>query len=112
MIKQDLGKLCCFTYVKNRNWGRLCCLYPTESLDFGKDKLFSYGTIRFGDFQTIDGFKVPFTQTIVLNNPKKNTEKYIHQLKLASFSFDGFDKAELYPNKSIKAIGDSKLKIN
>jgi hypothetical protein len=71
-----------------------------------------YGTIRFSDFQTIDGFKVPFTQTIVLNNPKKNIKKYIHQLKLTSFSFDGFDKADLYPNKSIRAIGDNKLKTN
>lgn len=68
-----------------------------------------YGSIHFYDYKDIDGFMVPFTQTIVLNGPKKNDEKFLHQLKLESFSFNGFNKADLYPNKSIKAIGDSKL---
>lgn len=67
-----------------------------------------YGTMGFSDFRTIDGFQVPFTQSVFMNGPSENNDDFIHQLKLESFSFDGFELAELYPNKSIQAGGDSK----
>ena len=67
-----------------------------------------YGTIGFSDFKSIDGFMVPFTQSIFAMGPKKENDKYLHQLVLESFSFDKFDKIELYPNDKIEAIGDSK----
>jgi hypothetical protein len=67
-----------------------------------------YGTMGFSDFRSIHGFQVPFTQTVFMNGPKEDNEDYVHQLKLESFSFDGFEKAELYPDKSIQAVGDRK----
>ena len=68
-----------------------------------------YGSIGFSDFNSIDGFMVPFTQSIFIMAPKKKNKKYLHQLVIESFSFDEFDKSELYPNDKIEAIGDSKL---
>ena len=68
-----------------------------------------YGSIGFSDFKSIDGFMVPFTQSIFLMGPKKNNNKYLHQLVLESFSFDEFDKTDLYPDDKIETIGDSKL---
>ncbi|MFT5822230.1 MAG: hypothetical protein ACI8ZM_003486 [Crocinitomix sp.] len=67
-----------------------------------------YGSIGFSDYRNIDGYLVPFTQTLFSSKPKKNNDKYLHQLKLKSFVFDDFKKSELYPNKSIKSVGDSK----
>ena len=51
---------------------------------------------------------VPFTQSVFFMGPKKKNSKYLHQLKLSSFSFDDFDKTELYPDSKIAEIGDSK----
>ena len=68
-----------------------------------------YGTIGYSDYRNIDGFMVPFTQSIFMMGPDKNNENYLHQLVLESFEFDGFDKSELYPNSKIEDIGDNKL---
>lgn len=67
-----------------------------------------YGSMGFSDFHDIDGFKVPFTQSAFMNGPSKDNGDNLHQLKLESFSFDGFELSELYPEASIKRIGDKK----
>jgi len=67
-----------------------------------------YGSIGYSDYKNIDGFMVPFTQSLFTFKPEKNNNKYLHQLKLSTFTFDSFNKEELYPNKNIEAIGDSK----
>ncbi|MFT4601343.1 MAG: hypothetical protein ACI857_001523, partial [Arenicella sp.] len=68
-----------------------------------------YGSIAFTDYKKIDGYMVPHTQSVFLMKPEEKLKKYIHRLTIDSFSFDGFDKGELYPDKTIKTIGDSKL---
>lgn len=68
-----------------------------------------YGTIGFSNFKDVDGYKVPFTQSIFLFGPKKQNSKYLHQLNIESFSFDEFEKEELYPRKDLQAVGDKKL---
>lgn len=67
-----------------------------------------YGSIQFADLKEIDGAMIPMTQYVYFMNPKKKTKKYLHQLKIQEFKFDAFDKSELYPNKEINEIGDSK----
>jgi hypothetical protein len=71
-----------------------------------------YGSIGFSDYRNIDGYLVPFVQTLFTIKPKKNNNKYLHQLKLTSFDFDDFNRSELYPNKSIESIGDNKRSKN
>lgn len=67
-----------------------------------------YGSIHFTEFTDIAGYKVPFTQSIFINKPQEDDNKYVHQLKLSSFTFDSFDKKELYPNSNLSSVGDSK----
>ena len=67
-----------------------------------------YGSIQFADLKEIDGAMIAMTQYVYFMNPKKKTKKYLHQLKIQEFKFNSFDKSELYPNKEIKKIGDSK----
>jgi hypothetical protein len=67
-----------------------------------------YATMRFNDYRNIDGFQVPFEQTVFMFGPQEDKDNYIHKLTLSSFEFDGFDKAELYPDPSIALLGDSK----
>lgn len=67
-----------------------------------------HGSTHFSDYRNIDGYMVPFTHTVFMNDPKTKESKYLHQLKLKSFTFDSFDKSELYPNESIESVGDSK----
>ena len=68
-----------------------------------------YGSMQFSDYRNIDGFKFPFLQTVYLNKPKKKEKKYMHQLKVESFEFDSFEESDLYPNKSLKKLGDKKV---
>ena len=68
-----------------------------------------YGSIQFADLKEIDGAMIPMTQYVYFMNPKKNTKKYLHKLSVQEFKFDSFDKEELYPNKKMNSIGDSKL---
>jgi hypothetical protein len=68
-----------------------------------------YGTMQFSNYNDIDGFKFPFLQTVYLNKPKKNENKYLHQLKISSFEFDSFEESDLYPDKSLKKLGDEKI---
>lgn len=67
-----------------------------------------HGSIEFSDYRSINGYQVPFTQTVFMNNPDENRDNYLHQLKLTSFSFDDFDISELYPSTEFKTVGDSK----
>lgn len=68
-----------------------------------------YGSMQFSDYREIDGFKFPFLQTVYLNKPKKNEKKFMHQLKVESFEFDSFEESDLYPDKSLKKLGDEKI---
>jgi hypothetical protein len=68
----------------------------------------AYGTMGFNDYRNIDGFQVPFEQNVFMFGPQEDKDNYIHKLTLSSFSFDGFDKAELYPDPSMALLGDSK----
>ena len=67
-----------------------------------------YSSIQFSDLKEIDGAMIPMTQYIYFLNPKKKTKKYLHRLQVQDFKFGAFDKSELYPNKDIKKIGNSK----
>ncbi|MFK7847299.1 MAG: hypothetical protein AB8G77_18535 [Rhodothermales bacterium] len=67
-----------------------------------------YGSIRFSDFKEINGIKIPFTQHIFLNSPKKD-RKYLHKLTVSTFNFDTFALAELHPDKELKLMGDEKV---
>ncbi len=71
--------------------------------------LMFYGSMQFGDYRDVEGIKIPFSQKVYINEPKENEDKFAHHLTLTNFSFDGFKKDELYPNKEIKAIGDIKI---
>ncbi|MFT6965707.1 MAG: hypothetical protein ACJAT1_000915 [Marivirga sp.] len=67
-----------------------------------------YGSAAYSDIRNVDGFQVPFTISLFMNGPSIDNNDYLHQLKLSTFSFDGFDQSELYPNQGLKPIGDSK----
>ncbi len=67
-----------------------------------------YGSIEFRDLRAIDGVLIPFEQYVYLNSPHKKQHKHVHKLKVHEFSFDSFDINELYPDKSISKMGDSK----
>ena len=67
-----------------------------------------YGSVGFSDTRNIDGFQVPFTTSLFMNGPGEDNDDYLHQLKMSAFSFDGFDKSELYPDPDLNPIGDSK----
>lgn len=71
-----------------------------------------HGSIQFSNFKNIDGFMVPFRQSIFMMDPKKKESKYLHQLTISEFKFDSFNKAELYPDSSINPIGDDKISSN
>lgn len=67
-----------------------------------------YATMGFSDYRDVEGYKVPFEQTVFMFGPQTDTDNYLHKLTLSSFSFDGFDKAELYPDPSLQVLVDSK----
>lgn len=56
-----------------------------------------YGSMRFKDYKNVDGFMVPMTQTVFLNNIKKKDKKFLHQLKMKSFEFDKTTVADINP---------------
>lgn len=68
-----------------------------------------YGSIKFSDYQKVNGILIPFRQTVFLNQPKKKEKKNIHELIVSEFSFDDFDLEELYPDKALKKLGDRKV---
>ncbi|MDX2246203.1 MAG: DUF6503 family protein [Bacteroidia bacterium] len=70
-----------------------------------------YGSIYFSDFVEVEGVLIPHKQTVYLNSPSQNPEKYIHQMIVTDFQFDNFNAQELYPNPEIKSIGDAKSAI-
>ena len=67
-----------------------------------------YGSAGYSDIRNVDGFQVPFTLSEFMNGPSEDNNDYVHQLKLSTFSFDGFDQSELYPDPDINPIGDCK----
>lgn len=66
------------------------------------------GSNEFTSFKNIGGVKIPFEQIIYIGSPKKNQAKYLHKLTVSDFKFNTFKKTVLYPNKSLKPLGDSK----
>lgn len=68
-----------------------------------------YGTMKFKDWHTIDGIKIPFSQIVFLNDADEDESKNVHHLVIDEFQFDSFDKSELYPNNEIKILGDMKI---
>ena len=65
------------------------------------------GVIRFSDFRDVQGVKIPFISEIFSFKPKES-RKYLHRLTVSEFKFDAFPSSDLYPDKSIKPIGDDK----
>lgn len=66
------------------------------------------GSIEFTNFKKVDGVQIPFEQIVYIGSPKTDQTKYLHKLTVDSFKFDSFNKSELYPNKDLKTVGDSK----
>lgn len=54
-------------------------------------------TIRFTDYQEVDGVFIPFKQTIQMNQPQQNLEQYIHQLTIQEFKWNSFPASKLKP---------------
>ena len=67
-----------------------------------------FGSIEYGDFRNVQGVMIPHLHSIYINNPKKKNSKFLHKMKVSNFQFDAFELDELYPNKSLKRLGDTK----
>lgn len=68
-----------------------------------------YGSIHFSEYKDINGIKIPHTQTVFFNKPKKKYKKSLHQMRITDFKFDDFEISELYPEPSIEKVGDHKM---
>ncbi len=68
-----------------------------------------YGTIHYSGWRTIEGVKIPFLQSVFLNDPSEKESKYLHQLSVKEFRFDSFDKGLLYPDEELEPVGDEKI---
>lgn len=67
-----------------------------------------YSTMRYDDYRNVDGFMVPFLQTVQIKDPAASTDEYLHQFRIEEFSFDSFERKVLEPNPSLKKVGDEK----
>ena len=67
-----------------------------------------YGGVEFSDFRTVDGIKIPHEQTIYVLNLEENKKKFLHQLIITDFTFDGFDSTDLIVDKNIQEGGNFK----
>ncbi len=67
-----------------------------------------YGSIRFENYQEIEGVLIPHTQTVFLNAPFKAGKRPVHQMTVTDFTFDSFDRTILHPFTDVVATGDSK----
>ncbi len=71
-----------------------------------------YGSVAFQDYRNVDGFLVPFSMTVMLNddavNGKKSLDQYFHKMTLDSFAFAGFEEKELYPFPHLEKTIDTK----
>jgi len=57
-----------------------------------------YGNIVYSDFREVDGFKVPFIQTVFAFDVKKNMKKFVHQFIIEKFEFKDFEGLGLSKN--------------
>lgn len=69
---------------------------------------FLKSSIQFEDYKNIDGVFIPFKQSVQLGKPKDNTSKYIHQITIKKFEWDGFPISDIRPFSEIKTVGDDK----
>jgi hypothetical protein len=69
---------------------------------------FFYGSMSFKNYKRVNGALVPFQQSAFMNKMKEDNEGYLHQINIDKFEFDTFDAKELYPNKALGSLGDSK----
>ena len=69
-----------------------------------------YGSVKYENYQEVDGIWVPHTQTVFLNKPKKKMKRNLHQLKVSDFKFNSFDLTLLKPFEDVKSTGNSKIK--
>lgn len=70
-----------------------------------------YGSIAFEDYTNIDGFMVPFSMPVMLDNgviTSENTSKYFHRFSIDEFILSGFSEQELYPIEGLAKKIDSK----
>ncbi len=72
----------------------------------GKHSLF--GSIRYSNFQDVDGILIPMKHESIFGNIKKE-KKPIHTIQVNSFEFDTVDQDILYPNPNLKKIGNNKI---
>lgn len=69
-----------------------------------------YGSIKFDEYEDVEGFLVPHRQTVFLNAPKSDPSDFVHQMIISKFKFDSFEPSELKPFPEVKATGNSKSK--
>ncbi len=91
----------------NRSSGRMELINFTVRENYQPAPPNWYGSIRYSDYRAIAGVEIPHVLTIQLN-AEDDLDSYIHRLTVESFSFDGFPKALLYPDRSLGFVGDSK----
>lgn len=66
-----------------------------------------YGGVEFSDFRSIDGILIAHEQSAYTFNLKKK-KKYLHQMIISDFEFDGFNLEDLRLDKEIEKGGDFK----
>lgn len=95
-INRETGLLDFSVYTIRENW-----------LKMPGYKMF-YGSIEFGDYRRINGVLIPHELIVYVSKPKKKASKHLRRLNIENFQFDSFEVKELYPDPTIKSVGDSK----
>lgn len=68
-----------------------------------------YATVLFQDYQKRTGDLIlPSRLVFQMFNPKEKDSKFIYDIKLSNYQFDSFPIEDLYPNKSLEKLGDTK----
>ena len=80
----------------------------TTRNNFMPAPVFMFGSLRFDEFNNINGILIPFKQTAQLMNPKDDIDDYIHQLNIEKFEWDNFAISEIRPFSDLVPIGDDK----
>ncbi|WP_304235707.1 hypothetical protein [Jiulongibacter sediminis] len=92
----------------NKETGYLDFLTYTIRDNYLPVSWFLHGTVKYENLKIIDGITVPFTQKVYLLGPHDEDKNLIHELSISDFKFDIFEPEELYPDKSLPRVGNSK----
>ncbi|MDY8138539.1 DUF6503 family protein [Aquimarina sp. 2201CG5-10] len=67
-----------------------------------------YGSIRYENItENIDGIRYPSTLIIQINKLKKKS-RWTQKISISDLKLNNFDASNLYPDKTLKFLGDSK----